>query len=100
MASLAPNPDSDKVGRVRRGAATPASTCRFAESFRFLPAERYCSFRNRTRQWWFTVADRLQPRHEAEGMDLASKERLSVSALCPVNLSPRGSDHSRQLTDV
>src|SRR5215472_2666986 len=100
MASLEALPGAAHGRRVRRGAATPAGTCRPAKSLRFLSAERSCTFRDRARQWWFAVAGRFQPGREAERVDLEFKEPVPVHALCPVHLSPRGGNHSRRLTNL
>src|SRR5579864_2788098 len=100
MASLATTPGSDQGWRLRRGAATPAGTRRLAQSVRFLSAERSRTFRDRAGQWWLAVAGRFQPGRQAEGVVRWLKEHIPISALRPIHLSPRGSDHSRRLTDL
>src|SRR6202007_1098465 len=71
-----------------------------AKSVRFLSAERSCTFRDRPGQWWLTVARRFQAGQEAEVMVRWLKKPVPISAFCPVHVSPRGSNHSRRLTDL
>ena len=100
MASLAANASPDQGRRVRPGAAPPAGTCRPAKPVCFLSTERSYTFRDRARQRRFAMACRFRRGRQAEGVDTWLKEPLPISALRPVHLSPRGSDHSRRLTDL
>src|SRR5688572_3316251 len=100
MASMAADARSDQGWRVRLGAATATCARRVAKSVRFFSAEGSYTFRNRAGERWLAVAGRFQPRHEAKGMVRRLEERVPISALCPIHLSPRGSDHSRRLTDL